>query len=73
MDDLGGNDTESVPQRLKPCNKWSALLTALGAAEKPDFRVDRGCTNLVPQGRLKVVQDCVVAHFRPSLRDWVVL
>jgi len=27
----------------------------------------------VPQGRLKVVQDCVAAYFQPSLRDWVVL
>jgi hypothetical protein len=26
----------------------------------------------VPQGRLKVVQDCVAAHFQPSLPDWVV-
>src|SRR6266852_5750837 len=24
----------------------------------------------VPQGRLKVVQDCVEAYFQPSLRDW---
>jgi hypothetical protein len=28
---------------------------------------------LVPQGRLKVVQDCIAAYFQPSLRDWVVL
>jgi hypothetical protein len=28
-------------------------------------------THLVPQGRLKVVQDCAAAHFQPSLRDWV--
>jgi hypothetical protein len=27
----------------------------------------------VPQGRLKVVQDCVAAYFQPSLRDWVVV
>jgi hypothetical protein len=25
----------------------------------------------VPQGRLKVVQDWIAAHFQPSLRDWV--
>ncbi len=29
--------------------------------------------NLVPQGRLKVVQDYVATYFQPSLRDWVVL
>jgi hypothetical protein len=29
--------------------------------------------DLVPQGRLKVVQDCDAAYFQPSLRDWVVL
>jgi hypothetical protein len=36
-------------------------------------RENEDLTNLVPQGRLKVVQDCVAAYFQPSLRDWVVL
>jgi hypothetical protein len=25
--------------------------------------------NVVPQGRLKVAQDCVAAYFQPPLRD----
>jgi hypothetical protein len=31
---------------------------------------EAGFTNLVPQGRLKVVQGRVAAYFQPSLRDW---
>ena len=43
----------------------------MGTAEAVPILVS--FSGLVPQGRLKVVQDGVAAHLQPSLRDWVVL
>ena len=57
---------KSTPQS-RPIRSFGQPWLNLAQDASPGYTMKH---DLVPQGRLRVVQDCAAAYFQPSLRDW---